>query len=336
MLPEAGANRRVGNKANTQANATPQSKPKTPVKENVQSTTTAQAGPNPQASLGSQVETEAKDDACVEAEASPTLHLLSLPLEVRRLIFELTLPRNANLVIDPLYRNTTLTKYVHSYESTASLVRVSKQTYAEVIPLIYSRNTLTVTSPYNWPSTSVNLSSGVLSNVRKIEVSISQTLAELGGLWSEMHKLPYLREIKLSCRRSPMWTSFGGELAWRSWNTGAFQLKLELHQDYLTHYHGFNVSHGIIGRMLRFGGMHASFYSVSIPENIEIITVSASTDLASVGAFVTYSDDHETDWRFRRDGGKDTATCKHLVWGKDPNAAMEDGEQPLLVDQSVR
>ena len=134
----------------------------------------------------------------LEDDIKTISQLMTLPLEVRLSIYKLLLPCDESLVLDPENLDTTGLPYRRHYESTASLARVSKQVYIEVIPLIYSRNVLTILGPSYFGQLDTVLSEFALKHVKRVECGIIKSLAELGHVWEDFAKFGPIVNLRLT------------------------------------------------------------------------------------------------------------------------------------------
>ena len=245
-----------------------------------------------------------------------TTGLMTLPSEIRLSILKHALPRNENLVLDTLNYTLRGPSYNYAYKSTASILRVSKQLYIEAVPLVYERNVVTFIDarhPHT-PALDQHFSELALSNIRKLEFCVEKAFAEIGFYWSDVCDFMSVIDVKLTFYHTKEFMGCLGELACRACFEGDFVLQLELHESKWAAKDGFVVTAAAIKYALNTGSLHTAIYSMATPQSLETITISASVGKDACQAFLYYVDSDGIDWRFNKDGDKDTPKCKYLVW----------------------
>ena len=202
------------------------------------------------------------------------------------------------------------------YEATASLLRVSKQVRNEAIPLLYSRNTVAVLMP--WASLSsglVTLSQLALQNITKVELRLIDGLTDMGrdGQLLLGGGVPALKHLRLNFWHARLWLRSTMELAYRAWQDGNFEVKLELYESVHDMHYAQSLDEDIIDMEVANARNTCYVYGLSLPSSLETITLSASAGSDAAYALVTYEND-DMDWRFNKDGNKDTKGVRYLVW----------------------
>ena len=262
-------------------------------------------------------------------DTTPTSRFLDIPAEIRLSIYKLCLPCNEKLVLDPQYIKYA-PRYRCSYEATTSLLRVSIKVHSEVIPLVYSRNTTTIIEPMRSLEFGENLSEVGLSQVRDIEVCVKRGLADLARLFRLFPAaLPLARNLRLNFPRykpDDVLTCLG-ELAWRAWVHQQYLVKIELHKlqegSWVNRFPGLNVEWFTATKIVNaivMGSDQAQVYDLRLPVQLKVITIAFSAERSAHEVFSnsrgqnTSGDKHQIDWRFNKDGNKDTEECKYLVW----------------------
>jgi hypothetical protein len=261
-------------------------------------------------------------------QGSPLLNIIA---EVRLAIWKFALPCSKYLVLDPDYAQTPGPFHPGDYEAAASLLRVCKQVYNEILPLLYSRNTVAILEP---SAEDINpfttIPQDALQHITQAEFHLTNSLSQMGpsSQFVLTGKLPSLKRLRLNFWHGRFWLQNAMELAYRSWSDRNFIFKLELHQSVWDGEYLGDLDVDIIGENMELARDNARIYDLKLPASIETITLSASVGSNAAYEFATYQtdkyptgSDRKINWRFNKDGNKDTATVKYLVWGQPTNIA---------------
>lgn len=227
------------------------------------------------------IKTESDDDYDLLDDPAPMCRFLDMPSEIRLSVFKLCLPCNENLVLDPQYTSEYAPRYRCSYEATTSLLHVSRQVHSEVLPLIYSGNTLTIIQPIKTRKFEQKLSEVGLQQVRDIEVCVERRLAELGRLFQSWRAaIPLARSSRLNFYHSEpddVLTCLG-ELAWRAWTYDQYLVKVELHESsWADSVRDLNPGKRVTDRKINYainmGSFQAEVYDLRLPVQLKMITI---------------------------------------------------------------
>ena len=263
------------------------------------------------------------DDDDLLDDPAPIGRFLNIPWDIRLSIYKLCLPCNKNLVLDPHHMSSHAPRYRCYYKNTTSLLRISRQVHSEVLPLVYSINTLTIVRPIQMPKLEQVLSEAGLQQVRDIEVCVVSRLAELGRLFQSWHvATPLARSLRLSFYKSKPDDALTclGDLAWRAWAHHQYIVKVELHESWHSFY-GKSVTDRKINDAINMASFQARVYDLRLPVQLKVITISFPVEKKAHGVFISYrgqvpnGDGSKIDWRFNKDGNKDKKRCKYLIWG---------------------
>ena len=247
--------------------------------------------------------------------------LLNIIPEVRLAIWKLALPRGQKLILDPENIGVPGAMQKGDYAATASLLRVCKQIYDEVLPLVYSRNAIAVLEPWDDSIKDLAVLPRIaLQHIKKVELRLIDGLVDMNtcGQTILAGDLPSLKHLRLNFWHARLWLRTAMELAYRSYRASelgepGFVLKLELYQT--VHDMGYinPLDDDIIDLDFDIAKKHARVYSLTIPNTLKTIALSASAGTDAAYALATYKS-IQTDWRFNKDGNKDTKAVKYLVW----------------------
>ena len=158
-------------------------------------------------------------------------------------------------------------------------------------------------------------------------------LADLGRVFFEWRPhLPSATHLKLNFYHSRKVLGCLGELAWRSWDHGNFELKVELYESIWAINAGIMINQQDVTTAINRGSYEAEVFDIRLPEQIRTITITASVGKEAANVFAAYKHP-ECDgdrqrvgpfgWCFNKDGHKDTKTCKHLVWVNETGEVIE-------------
>lgn len=247
--------------------------------------------------------------------------------ELRQNIWRFALPSNQHLIIDPESMDFLHTLHhpvqFGDYGAAWSLITVCQKVHYEVIVLLYSRNVVTVVRPFITESANLeNASALALHNIRRFEACVRDRLVELNKYWPAIRdRLPALQDLKLTCYHSGMAEDVIGHLAvllCSGSNDGSWDLKLELHRSLWSNRY-FPFDRNTIASGFYMGEAEVITSTTVIPKQLQTITVAISADDGAATQFETFVSDYGgPEWRFRKDGNKDTASVKYLQWQYRP------------------
>ena len=249
--------------------------------------------------------------------------LLETIHEIRFTIWKFALPSNENLILDPEHLSVPGPVLAGDYQAAASLLLVSKQVHNEVLPLLYSRNTVTILRPWDLNAMCIDdLPQTALQSITKVELRLKNSLHNMGRSARIMLSggLPSIKYLRLNFWHERCWLLPAMELAYRAWRDEEFVFKLELYESVHDLGHASELDDSIINKQYRHALNRASVYDLKIPQTLETITLSASVTARSPYAMAAFKSDEEYPaWRFNRDEKKDTALVKYLVWEGENN-----------------
>lgn len=242
--------------------------------------------------------------------------LLNIIPEIRLNIWKLALPHHEKLILDPENIEDPGAIQKGDYAATASLLLVCKQTYNEALPLVYSRNTIAVLEPWDEITKDLEILPQIaLQHIVKVELRLIDGLVDMGssGRMILQGDLPSLKHLKLNFWHAKLWLRAAMELAYRAWCDEGFVFKLELYRS--VHDMGYlnPLDDNIIEADFVAARRLAKIYNFTMPGTLKTITLSASAGTNAAYALATYKSG-ETNWRFNKDGNKDTKAVKYLVW----------------------
>lgn len=267
--------------------------------------------------------------------SQPESRLLSIPTEVRENILQYALPHHKHAVLDPDYERWPGPIEPCDYDGTISVLCISKQIYNEALPLLYGCNTISILEPSIHNNDPLNdLPQTALKLIIKAEICLDTGLLGLGQSQIVLtDALPALRFLKFNMWHSAWWLRTALELAYRSYNTGGFTSKLELFHSVFGDQRPRNLTHAIIDNDLIFSSRTAELYQLHVPSNIKTITLSASVAKGDAYEVATYvpaifgeklpAKRGIKGWRFNKDGDKDTAVVKYMVFEGEEDADMD-------------
>ena len=238
--------------------------------------------------------------------------LLNLIPEIRLTIWKLALPHGQKLILDPENIEVPGAIQKGDYAATAILLRVCKQTRDEVLPLIYSRNTVAVLAPWEEKGLE-SIPNLALQHIKKVELRLVDGLADMGESGSMILAggLPSLKHLRLNFWHVKLWLRPAMELAYRS-QYQKFKFKLQLFESVHNMHYAGPLNEDIIVSEIEHARLTAKIYKVEMPATLKSITLSASIEKETAYELATFQ--HEScDFRFNKDGNKDTKAVKHLV-----------------------
>ena len=249
-----------------------------------------------------------------------SLLLEAIP-EIRFTIWKFALPSNENLVLDPDNLSVPGPVLAGDPQTANSLLQVSKQVQDEVRPLFYSRNTVTILKPWDLNTICLDdLPQTALQAITKVELHLKNSLHNMGQSARTMLSggLPSIKHLRLNFWHERCWLLPAMELAYRAARDIEFTFKLELYVSVHDMGHASELDDDIINKQYRHALNRASVYDLKIPQSRDTVTLSASVTAHSPYAMVAFkNDENYSGWRFNKDGNKDTAIVKYLVWEGD-------------------
>jgi hypothetical protein len=210
----------------------------------------------------------------------------------------------------------------------------------EMIPLLYSRNTITLVRPTEIAHYALGITSLIgeiaVSNIRSLEFGMSNGVEELGYLWEEISAIPHLSKLRLVFyhNNGMKWIRQLGELASAMvYNTptmgklarpAEFVLQAELYQSIAIGQHSAATYTQKLERYMGKAKAKGRVYSLTLPRHLQMVTITGSVSQHAAFAFATYR--HE-GWRFNAPKGpsKDNNIKKCLVWERETQGAEAAG-----------
>ena len=255
-----------------------------------------------------------------------------LPAELRELIWLYLIPRGQRLILDPLRIPMNAPNHPFAgaiHWDTPPLLLTSRSVYNEVLGLIYSGKVLAITDPFSSTHICIDhyIPLSVCHRVERMEFCANSPLVDMYRFLQSMRDYCHsLEHLKLIMYHSNHTLPNVGALAFASWQTLGFALKLELYQSTwaYTNNHTFTEQH--LATWLGGAKQHASAYKLELPKRLRVITVAMSVQDQAAATLRRYGPQLHTgtapvDWIFNQDGNQDTAAVKYLVW-ESPN--LED------------
>ena len=250
-----------------------------------------------------------------KSESEKGSRLLNLTPEIRINIWKFALPCGQKLILDKDNIEVPGPVQKGDYAATASLLHLCKQTYAEVLPLIYSENTVAVLAPWeeNQEKGLECLPVAALQQIKKVELRLVDGLADMGesGAMILAGRLPKLEHVQLNFWHARLWLRPAMELAYRSQYQN-FEFKLQLFESVHNMHYLEPLDEDIIKMDIDNARRMAKIYDLKMPATLKNITLSASVEKETAYELATFQ--HElVDFCFNKDGNKDTKAVKHLV-----------------------
>lgn len=250
-----------------------------------------------------------------KSKSEKASRLLNLIPEIRLTIWKLALPRRQKLILDPESIEVPGAIQKGDYAAAASLLHLCKQTYDEVLPLIYSRNTVAILAP--WEEDQEKglecLPTPALQHIKKVELRLVDGLADMGESGSMILAggLPSLKHLRLNFWHAKLWLRPAMELAYRS-QYQDFEFKLQLFESVHDMHYAGPLDEDIIKMGIDNARLMAKIYDLKMPATLKTITLSASVEAEIAYELATFQNKF-VDYRFNKDGNKDTKVVKHLV-----------------------
>ena len=247
-------------------------------------------------------------------------------------ICKFILPHNQRLILDP--ENITHPScFAHEdYGETLALLQTCRQIRNEVIPLLYSRNAVTVIKARDKAVTPDPLETTVGTKayhlVKSLDLGMSEGLEELGYLWQDVLAMDQLEKLKfVYYHGNPWaWVNVAAEMmVVMSYETKPLEdldqpehleLRVEMFESVdVPAYPAANYTTKL-DKYIQKANVRTQVYSFGLPARLKSITISASVSPQAAFAFATYRRD---GWRFNSPAGPstDTRLRKTLVWEKE-------------------
>lgn len=257
-----------------------------------------------------------QSSSVAKQQPQPQSQLLIIAAEVRLTIWKFAVPSGDRLLVDP--QNVTQGHRFRGcdYGSAFSLLRTSRQVLAEVLPTLYSQNTVSIACPPLEFNLFDRLPKLAIQNITSVELGVD-SLEEAAVLWRElMWELSSLKHIKLSFIRTDDWVRDAARIARHCFLVEDIYLRLELSESTWAKHNASPMSKDLIDDQLMEADDYLSLYRLTFPDGVKAITVAAEVNPEVVAVLNNFKSDY-SDWFFLRDASNDTTSCKSFVWYGD-------------------
>ena len=218
-----------------------------------------------------------------QSQSQSQSQLLTIAAEVRLTIWKFAVPSGDRLLVDP--DNVRLDHDFHccDYSSAFSLLRTSRQVLAEVLPTLYSQNTICIACPSIEFDSFYRLPKLAIQNISSVELCVD-SLQEAAVLWRELTwKLSSLKHIKLSFIHTDDWVRDTAIIARHCFLVEDVYLRLELSESTWAKHNASPMSKDLIDDQFIEADDHLSLYWLTIPDGVKAITVAAEVRPEVVG-----------------------------------------------------
>ncbi len=247
----------------------------------------------------------------------PQSHLLSIAAEVRLTIWKLSTPSDERVVLDAWNLTQRHPFGRGEYGSASSLLHVCKQAHAEVFPLLYSRNSITIVNPDLEFDILESISKAALQCITTVEICLKRRLREACDIWADLKfDLPSLKHLKLNFYRSKNWLRDLARIAIYCEGAQNVLLRLQLFKSSWATRSKFTTDSNTIDNNLTDAKNHGHLYPIALPDGVKRMTVAVSAGAEAADAFENFGDKY-SGWLFLKDMSKDTSSCKNFVWYGD-------------------
>ena len=269
------------------------------------------------------------------AKSQQQSQLLSIAAEVRLTIWSFAIASNERLILDP--ENVILPHPLSKgdYGPSFAVLLTSKQTHREVLPLLYSWNTVAVVDPYSGFDLFDRIPQTALAHIKRIELCLQFSLEDAAVIWDRLvNDLTSLNAIRLLFYQTPQWLRDAASIANYCWTEGNVTLKLELFESDCEDISNLVITSDRIEDELDEANDRENLFNLCIPSEVKTITIAASVGPEAASAFENFNGGF-CDWFFLKDRGKSSRSCQCFVWyGEESDAKQEWLERELQVAQT--
>ena len=267
-----------------------------------------------------------------QANHQPQSLLLSTTAEIRLTVWSFAIPSGERLVLDSKDVERWNPFERTDYATALFVMLTCKQASAEVLPILYSRNTVAIGVPEIHSNVLDGLPKVALRNISSLELGLRRSLKEVCSLWGTlMRELDSLKHLKLNLQDTEKWLRDAIRVAIYCMKMEDVCLKLELSLILWSGTRPFLNSKSIQYQFVE-AEYHSNLYKLTFPDTVRNVTVVAEVVPRAAAALEDFA---YFDWFFLRDKSKDTHDCKTFVWyGDSIKTKHESLEQKLKRAQS--